>query len=75
MGRGDIGEIEGRILPQQDDVKLGELNIGLAEGEMIAFAVAYRQQRPHRREHPSLTQRQLVRRVIGDGVPALLRFQ
>ena len=65
MRRGDIGEIEGRVLPQQHDVEFCERNAArLAEREMIARLVAHAQ-RGHRREHLAVEQRQPVGRVIG----------
>ena len=44
MGGGHISEVEGRVLPQQDNVELGELHaLRLAQGEMIAGLVAHAQ--------------------------------
>ena len=73
--RRDVGEIERGILAQQHHVERSELGaFRCTELEMIALPVAHLQ-RPHRREHPSVPQRQLIRRVIGDGVTTLLCFQ
>ena len=52
MRGGDVGEIERRILPQQDDVELGQVDAPrLAEREVVADLVADLE-RLHRREHP-----------------------
>ncbi len=41
---GDVGHVEGRILPQQHDVQFGQVrDIRLAEREVVAGFVAYRQ--------------------------------
>ena len=65
MGRGDIGEVEGRILAQQHDVHFGEIDcMGLAEVEMVALrcrAPRACARRPRRR---SRRQRELVGRVV-----------
>ena len=75
MRRGDVGEIERRVLSQQDDVETIErLALGLTEGEMIADLVAHGQ-RLHWRHQLLATQRELVRRVIGNRMAALLRLQ
>ena len=47
---------------------------GLAEGEMIADLVAHGQLL-HRRDQLLAAQRELVRRVVGNAVAALLRLQ
>ena len=48
MRRGDIGEIERRILAQKDDVERGEIErLCLAQGEMIAFDIAHLERRRH----------------------------
>jgi hypothetical protein len=42
MRRRDVGKVERRILPQQNDVELGELRpLRLAQGEMITRPVAH----------------------------------
>ena len=75
MRRGDVGEVERRVLPQQDDVEGFErFALRLAEREMIADLVAHGEQL-HRRHQFLAAQRELVRRVIGKAVAALLRFQ
>ncbi len=51
MSGRDIGEIEWRILAQQDDIELREIDaLGRAELEMVSFHVAD-MQRPHGRKH------------------------
>ena len=73
--RGDVGEIERRVLPQQHHVERGKLRPRrLTQREVIAGLVAHLE-RLHRREHPRIAQREPVRGVIGDAVAALLRFQ
>ena len=75
MRRGDVGEIERRVLPQQDDIEGRQrLAPGLAEGEMVAGFVAHGQHL-NRRDQLLAAQRQLVGRVIGQPVAALLRLQ
>ena len=75
MRGGDVGEVERRVLAQQDDVEFAEVDAArLAEGEMIADLVAHLQVL-HGREHPRGAQRQPVRRVVDDRVAALLRLQ
>ena len=75
MRRGDVGEIERRVLPQQDDVEVRQrLAPRLAEREMVAGLVAHGQHLD-RRHQLLAAQRELVRRVIGQPVAALLRLQ
>src|SRR2546429_590179 len=75
MRRGDVGEIERRVLPQQDDVECRKrLAPRLAHREMIAGLIAHGE-RLYRRDQLLAAQRKLVRRVIGKPVAALLRFQ
>ncbi len=75
MGRGDIGEIERRILAQQNDIERRQLGVArLAEREMVAGGVAHGK-RPHARRHLAVAQREPVGRVIGQRVGARLRFQ
>ena len=75
MRRGDVGEIERRVLPQQDHVILRKrLAPRLAEREMVADLVAHGQHLD--RGHQLLAaQRELVGGVVGQRVAALLRFQ
>ena len=75
MRRGDVGEVERRILPQQDDVERIERRaLGLTQREMIAGLVAHGQHL-NRRHQFLAALRELVRRVVGNPVAALLRFQ
>ncbi len=75
MGRGDVGEVERRVLPQQHDVEAVErLALRLAEREVIADLVAHGELL-HRRHQLLAVQRQLVRRVVGNAVAALLRLE
>ena len=75
MRRGDVGEVERRVLPQQDDVECGKrLAPRLAEGEVIAGLVAHGEKLDRRHQLLAL-QRELVGRVVGQPVAALLRFQ
>ncbi len=75
MRRGDISEVERRVLPQQDDVE-GRKRFAawLAKGEMIADFVTHRQ-RLHRRHQFLALQGKFIGRVVGQPVPALLCFQ
>ena len=75
MRRGDVGQVERRVLPHQDDVVAGKLDpLFLAEREMIALLVAHLK-RLHRGEQPVPQQRQPVGGVIAERVLARLRFQ
>ena len=75
MRGGDVGEVERRVLAQQDHVELAQVGAPrLAEREVVADLVADLQ-RLHRREHPRVPQRQPVGRVVGDRMAALLRLQ
>ena len=65
---GDVGEVERRVLPHQDDVERRELDaLRLAEREVVALLVAH-VERLHGREHLVAGKRQPVGRVIGDRV-------
>ena len=73
--RGDIGEVERRILAQQHHVEGREIDVPrLAQREMVARDIAHLE-RPHRGRHFAVAQRQPVGRVIGQRVAARLRFQ
>jgi hypothetical protein len=75
MRRRDVGEVERRVLPQQDHVELRQVRAPrLAEGEVVAGLVAHLK-RAHGGEDLAPLQRQAVRRVIGDGMAAPLRLQ
>jgi hypothetical protein len=75
MGRGDIGQVERRVLPQQDDIEaLKRHALGLAQLEMVAFVVAHGE-RPHGGKNLVAAQRQAVRRVVRKLVTAPLCFQ
>ena len=71
----DVGHVERRVLAQQDDVEFGQLGaLRLAEREVVADLVAHLE-RLHGGEHLVAGMRQPVGRVIGQRVPARLRFQ
>ena len=75
MRGGDVGEVERRVLAQQDHVEGRKLDAPrLTQGKVVADLVAHRQ-RLHAREHAAADLRQPVRRVVGQGVSARLRFQ
>ena len=75
VGGGDVGHVERRVLPQQDDVEFGQLGaLRLAEGEMVAGLVAHIE-RLHGREYPVAALGELVGGVIGQLVAAGLGFQ
>ena len=75
MRGGDVGEVERRVLPQQDDVERRQRRaLAVAEREMIALLVAHGE-RLHGGEHAVPHQRQPVGRVVGERVAARLRLQ
>ena len=75
MRRGDVGEIERRVLPQQDDVERGKrLAPRFAQRKMIAGLVAHGEQL-YGGDQLLAVQREFVRGVVGKPVAALLRFQ
>ena len=75
MRRGDVGEIERRVLAQQDHVEGRELDAPrLTQRKVVADLIAHRHAL-HAREHAAADLRQPVRRVVGQGVSARLRFQ
>ncbi len=75
MRRGDVGEIERRVLPQQDDVESRKrFAPRLAQREMVAGLIAHGEQL-YGGDQLLSEQRELVRRVIGKPVAAFLRFQ
>ena len=75
VGGGDVGEVERRVLAQQDDVELAQVDAPrLAEREMVADLVADLQVL-HGGEHPRGPQRQPVGRVVADRMAAPLRLQ
>ena len=75
MRRGDVGEIEWRILPEQYDVERRErLAPRRVEREMIAGLVAHGEAL-NRRHQLLATQRQFVRRVVGNAMTTPLRFK
>ena len=75
VGRGDIGEVERRILAQQHHVEAGEIDMArLAQRDMVAGDVAHHQ-RPHRGRHFAVAQAEPIGGVIGQRMGAFLRFQ
>ena len=74
--RGDVGEVEGRILPQQHHVHL-RAEIGaarFAQREMVADLVAHRE-RLHLRHDARAREGEPVGRVIEKCVAPRLRLQ
>jgi hypothetical protein len=71
----DVGEVERRVLPHQDDVECRQRHAPVvAESEMVAHDVADGE-RLHAGEHLALQHRHPVGRVIAERVSAGLRLQ
>ena len=74
MGRRDVGQVEGRILAQQDHVHLREVGEPrFAEVGMVARLGPHRQAL-HRRAHRAVAEAQPVRRVVMQRMAARLGF-
>src|SRR5581483_60779 len=75
MRRRDVVHVERRILAEQDHVEGGEFYaLFLAEREVVARLVAHGQGL-HLREYFAVQHREPVGRVVGNFVPARLRFE
>ena len=75
MRCGDIGHVEGRVLPHQDDVKIGKpAFFGRTGAGMISDNITKGEALANRLDG-ALVQRQPVRRVIPEAVSARLRLQ
>jgi hypothetical protein len=75
VGRRDVGEIEGRILPHQDDVERGQIDsLAVTQRKVISRTVADLE-RAYGCKHRAVTQGQAIRRVIGQHMAAFLRLQ
>ena len=75
MGGGDVGHVEGRVLPQQHHVHGGEIDpLRFSHGDMVAVDVADLD-RLRRRHHGAVPHGQPVRGVVQEPVFAPLRLQ
>ncbi len=75
MRRCDVGHVERRILPQKHDVHLPEIfDARLAQSIVSADLVLHLERRPSRFEGRA-EQRQVLRRIVEDLMPAALRFE
>ena len=75
MGGGDVGHVEGRVLPHQHDIDARQIGDGgIAQREVIALDRAHRK-RARKRRHDAIAERQIARAVIEQIVAAALRLQ
>ncbi len=75
VGRRDVGEVERRILPHQDDVECRERAAPrFAQRKMVALIIAYRQW-AHHREHLAIDERHPIGRVVENFMSPHLGFQ
>ena len=75
MGRGDVGEIEGRILAHEHRIHRRQIDpLGRAQGEVIALHVARLDGLRHG-DHLAVAQGQAVGRVVQHPMPPPLGFE
>ncbi len=75
MRRGDVGEVEGRVLAEQHDVESGEIDeIGRPQGEVVALVLAHRDRLDGRPDMP-IAHCQTVGCVVIEEMAALLGLE
>jgi hypothetical protein len=75
MGCGDVGHVEGRVLPHQDHVHGGEIEHLLWPELEVPAVLALHLERLCARAEPPVAQHQLARQVVIEGMAAPLRFE
>ena len=75
MRRGDIGHVEGRILPHQDDIDTGQIELLERAKAVVVALPAHDFERPRAGIKPPVVQRQGVGQIMEQGMPAGLGFE
>src|SRR5437763_16224035 len=75
MRRGDVGQIEGRILAHQNDIDPGEVEFLERPEPMVVALSADNFERPGARIEPPVLKRQRVGQIMEQGMPAGLCFE